>query len=80
MLKCDSGGKFDRNRPLSAMSCDDPRFGAGVRENWTNRVSAALAGKLLAAGGPGVLGPLFALLPFAIRDHLPDRYLIALTP
>lgn len=80
MLKCDSGGKFDRNRPLSAMSCDDSRFGAGVRENWTNRVSAALAGKLLAAAGPGVLGPLFALLPFAIRDHLPDRYLSALTP
>lgn len=80
MLKCDSGAKFDRNKPLTAIDSNDPRFHAGARENLRNRVSALLPGQLLAQAGPGVLGPLFALLPFAIRDHLPDRYLSALDP
>jgi hypothetical protein len=51
-----------------------------VRHVTLNRFTALLTGKFLSLAGPGVLGPLFALLPFAIRDHLPDRYLSALTP
>ncbi len=80
MLKCDSGAKFDRLATLALVSANDPAFRAGVRENWLNRKNAALAGKLLAEAGPGFLGPLYALLPFAIRDHLPDRYRSALEP
>jgi hypothetical protein len=78
MLKCDSGGKFDRAVALTTTDSNDPRFLAGARENMRHRVSAALAGQLLAAAGPGMLGPFYKLLPFAIRDHLPDRYLRAL--
>jgi hypothetical protein len=80
MLKCVSGGKFDRNTPLSNIDSDDPRFVAGVRENLRNRFNAMLAGRFFAPAGPGALGRLFAFLPFLIRDHLPDRYLRALEP
>lgn len=80
MLKCSSGAKFDRAAPLSAMTSDDPRLTAGVRENISNRINAFLAGELLALAGPGAVGNLLRFLPFAIRDHLPDRYLAALTP
>jgi hypothetical protein len=41
---------------------------------------AILAGRVFAPAGPGALGRLYALLPFGIRDHLPDRYLRALEP
>jgi triacylglycerol lipase len=80
MLKCDSGAKFDRFAQPTPTNCNEPTIQAGVRENTRNRVTAALAGKLLALTGPGRLGPLYALLPFAIRDHLPDRYRSALEP
>ena len=80
MLKCDSGGKFDRSAQPAPMDSNDPTFRAGVRENWINRKNAALAGILLAPAGPGFFGPFYTLLPFAIRDHLPDRYRDALEP
>jgi hypothetical protein len=80
MLKCDSGGTFDRAKPSTAMSSDESGFDAGVREHLRNQIDAVLAGKPLAAAGSSAAGPLFALLPFAIRAHLPDRYLNALTP
>jgi triacylglycerol lipase len=80
MLKCESGGKFDRAAQPSPLDSNDPTFRAGVRENWINRKNAALAGILLAPAGPGLFGPFYTLLPFAIRDHLPDRYRHALEP
>ena len=80
MLKCVSGGRFDRQAQLTDTNCDDPRFNAGVRENLGNRLNALLAGRFFAPAGPGALGRLLAFLPFAIRDHLPDRYLSALAP
>lgn len=80
MLKCESGAKFDRLAPLAVATCNDPAFHAGVRENWINRKNAFLAGELFAVAGPGALGQFLRFLPFAIRDHLPDRYLSALTP
>ncbi len=80
MLKCSSGAKFDRAAPLSAMTSDDPRLSAGLRENTFNTFTAMLSGKFLAQAGPGVLGPLFRLLPLPVREHLPDQYLKALTP
>lgn len=80
LLKCASGEKFDRAAQLSPVGCNDPTVLAVVRENLRNRVIAALAGRLLTLTGPGMLGPLYALLPFSIRDHLPDRYRHALEP
>lgn len=74
MLKCESGGKFDRLIIPTSTGCNEPTILAGVRENTRNRVNAARAGNPLASTGPGRLGPLYAFLPFAIRDHLPDRY------
>jgi triacylglycerol lipase len=78
MLRCDSGTKFDRLGTLSPMTANDPAFRAGLRENWINRRNALLAGQLFAAAGPGRLGRFLMFLPFAIRDHLPDRYRSAL--
>lgn len=80
MLKCPSDGKFDPAMPLSTSDNDDPRFAAGVRDNFRNQLSAFLAGRFFSPQGPGALGRMFAFLPFAIRDHLPDRYLSALSP
>ena len=80
LLTCKSGGKFDRSAPLSDTSSNDPRFLDGARANLHNRTRALLAGKIFAPTGPGALGRFYALLPFGIRDHLPDRYLHALEP
>jgi len=80
MLKCDAGAKFDRLAALGVATGNDPAFRMGVRENWINRRNALLGGQLFAAAGPGPLGRLLMLLPFAIRDHLPDRYRNALAP
>jgi hypothetical protein len=78
MLRCDSGAKFDRLGALSPMTANDPAFRTGVRENWINRRNALLAGEFFAPAGPGRLGRFLMFLPFAIRDHLPDRYRSAL--
>lgn len=80
LLTCKSGGKFDRNTPLSEKKSNDPRFVDGLRDNLRNTMRSLLAGRIFAPTGPGALGRLFALLPFGIRDHLPDRYLQALEP
>jgi triacylglycerol lipase len=74
LLSCPAGGRFDRAAALADPNGNDPRFVAGARDNFRNRVNAALAGRFFSPTGPGVLGPLYALLPFAISDHLPDRY------
>ena len=57
MLKCDSGGKFDRSAQPAPMDSNDPTFRAGVRENWINRKNAALAGIFTRAGRAGLLRP-----------------------
>lgn len=80
MLKCSSGAKFDASAQPDTLGGNDPKVRAGVRENWINRRNAALAGQLFAPAGPGTLGRLYALLPFSIRDHLPDSYRNALEP
>ena len=74
LLTCPSNGKFDR----SATTSNDPRFVAGVRLDFASRILALHGGSIFAAAAPGILGPALALLPFLIRDHLPDRYLNAL--
>jgi hypothetical protein len=51
-----------------------------MRDNLRNGMRALLAGRVFALTGPGALGRFYALLPFGIRDHLPDRYLKALEP
>lgn len=78
LLTCKSGGKFDRATPLSEKKSNDPRFADGLRDNLRNTMRSLLAGRIFAPTGPGALGRLCALLPFGIRDHLPDRYLKAL--
>ena len=80
LLTCPSNGKFDRTSALSPTTSNDPRFAAGVRLNFANRLLALHGGNIFAPAGPGNLGPALALLPFLIRDHLPDRYLNALDP
>jgi len=80
LLTCKSGGKFDRTTRLTDTTSNDPRFIEGVRDNLRNSLRALLAGRIFAPTGPGPLGRLFALLPFGIRDHLPDLYLKALEP
>jgi hypothetical protein len=79
-LTCPSNGKFDRASALSATTSNDPRFVAGVRLDFANRILALHGGSIFAPAGPGILGPALALLPFLIRDHLPDRYRNALDP
>jgi hypothetical protein len=78
MLKCESGAKFDRAAALAVLNCNDPAFRAGVRENWINRKTSFLAGDMFAPAGPGPFGQFLRFVPFAIRDHLPDRYIHAL--
>jgi len=80
MLGCASGGKFNRNAPLAPITDNDPHFTEGVLADLRDHIHAFLAGRLLAPPAPGELGRLWALLPFAIRDHLQDRYWTALTP
>jgi hypothetical protein len=80
LLTCPSGGKFARPSVLSNTGCNDPRFVAGLRINLSNRLQALHGGNIFAPAGPGILGPAMTLLPFLIRDHLPDRYLAALQP
>jgi triacylglycerol lipase len=80
LLTCKSGNKFDRAMPLSEKRSNEPRFVDGLRDNLRNTMRSLLAGRIFAPTGPGALGRLFALLPFGIRDHLPDRYLKALEP
>jgi hypothetical protein len=80
LLTCRSGGRFERDTPLAGLQSNDPRFIDGARDNLRNCMRAILAGRVFAPAGPGALGRLYALLPFGIRDHLPDRYLRALEP
>jgi hypothetical protein len=80
LLTCKSGGKFDPATPLSEGKSNEPRFIDGLRDNLRNTMRSLLAERIFAPTGPGALGRLFALLPFGIRDHLPDRYLKALEP
>ena len=80
LLTCKSGGKFDRAMQLSEKKSNDPCFVDGLRDNFRNAMRSLLIGRIFAPTGPGALGRFFALLPFGIRDHLPDRYLKALEP
>jgi triacylglycerol lipase len=80
LLTCPSNGKFARASALSNTTSNAPRFVAGVRLDFANRLLALHDGNIFALAGPGILGPAYALLPFLIRDHLPDRYLAALAP
>jgi triacylglycerol lipase len=80
LLACKSGGRFDPAAPLSEKKSNEPRFVDGLRDNLRNTLRSLLAERTFAPTGPGALGRLFALLPFGIRDHLPDRYLKALEP
>lgn len=49
-------------------------FGGGSKPNFVSRISEALQ-----PPGFGPLGPWFRFMPPAIRDHLQDRYIAALT-
>ena len=80
MLACGTGEKFD----LKKVSTDDlgdlPAFLQSIVESTSYRIRSWLSGHILTAPGLGWRAPFVRLLTPAIRDHLPDRYLHALTP
>jgi triacylglycerol lipase len=79
-LQCKSGEKFDPAAALSDLGSDQPAFAQGIADTLVNGIGNVLAGKIFSPVGPGPFGPLFKFLPPSIRDHLQDRYYIALTP
>jgi triacylglycerol lipase len=79
VLKCESGGKFNRAL-LSAQVSDEPEFTQGAVDSLLTRAESVLSGQLFSPPGPGSFGPLFRFVPQPIRDHLPDSYYKALAP
>jgi triacylglycerol lipase len=80
VFQCASGGKFIDARPLSDLEADDPPFAAELINAVTAGLGALAAAHIFSPRGPGAFGPLFRFLPQPIRDHLQDRYWVALTP
>ncbi|MEA2998147.1 MAG: triacylglycerol lipase [Alphaproteobacteria bacterium] len=80
MFQCASGGKFDGAAPPAALESDDPPFGPEPSDILTAGLAALAAGNFFSPPGPGPFGSLFRFLPQPIRDHLQDRYWVALTP
>jgi triacylglycerol lipase len=77
LLRCASGGKF-AGAALSDVGSDQPNFSQGLLNGIGDEIWRLL--RLEASpSGPGPIGPLLSLLPAQIRDHLPDRYLAALS-
>ncbi|HEX4552738.1 MAG TPA: lipase family protein [Xanthobacteraceae bacterium] len=80
MFQCASGGKFDDAAPPSGLDSDDPPFAPELSDVLTAGLGALAAGHFFSPPGPGAFGSLFPFLPQPIRDHLQDRYWVALTP
>jgi hypothetical protein len=80
MFQCASGGKFDGAVAPSGLDSDDPPCAPELRTIVTAGLGALAAGHFFLPAGPGAFGSLFRFLPQPIRDHLQDRYWVALTP
>ncbi|HWH40547.1 MAG TPA: lipase family protein [Usitatibacter sp.] len=76
-LSCASNQRFSAGA-LMPVGIDVPQLLANVLRDATGRIGQVLHGQLLSLPGEGSFGPLFALLPSQLRDHLPDRYRAAL--
>jgi hypothetical protein len=79
-IQCASGGYFDAQTPISSREDDKPDFVESLFASARNELQAALAGRLFAPVGTGVLGRFVGTLPPQIRDHVPASYLGALAP
>ena len=80
VFQCESGRKFIDARPLSDLESDAPALEPELINTVTAGLGALVAGQFFSPPGPGAFGPLFRFLPQPIRDHLQDRYWVALTP
>jgi triacylglycerol lipase len=77
-LECESGKKFDAERPFSELGSDAPEFSLGLAHTLASEIGGLISGHILSPSGPGTFGPLFKYLPQPIRDHLQDSYYNAL--
>jgi hypothetical protein len=78
LLSCARNATFNpMARPAQAQS-DEPHF-SGTFVQDIRDLLAASAADLPTASQPGVLGTAYRLLPPGIADHIPSRYLQALT-
>ena len=80
VFQCENGRKFIDARPLSDLESDAPALEPELINTVTAGLGALVAGQFFSPPGPGAFGPLFRFLPQPIRDHLQDRYWVALTP
>jgi len=78
MLYCTPGANFTLQTPLTALGLNEPVLMTGFIDGLTDFFRRALRGFLLSPRGPGPMGGMFRFLPPPIREHLQDRYLIAL--
>ncbi len=77
-LRCDSGAKFNLMQLPDAADSDEPSSGSDFFSGIASRLRG-LVGAPSATSRADVLGMLSLLLAPSIGDHLPDRYIAALT-
>jgi len=78
MLYCTPGANFTLQTPLTPLGSNKPVLMTGFIAGIADFFRRVFHGFLLSPRGPGPLGGLFRWLPAPIREHLQDRYLIAL--
>ena len=79
MLACGTNEKFQISELSADHLGDLPAFIQSLVDSTTYRLRSWLSGRILGAPGMGWRAQLVRILTPAIRDHLPDRYLNALT-
>jgi len=79
-IQCDSGGSFDAQTPIASRDDDKPDFAESLFASARHELQAALAGRLFAPVGAGMLGRFIGTLPRQVRDHVPASYFGALAP
>jgi triacylglycerol lipase len=77
-IQCASGAHFDAQTPISSRDEDKPDFVESLFTSARNELQAALAGRLFAPVGSGMLGRFVGTLPPQVRDHVPASYFGAL--
>jgi triacylglycerol lipase len=78
-LSCGSGAKFNLTQLLATPDSDEPSSGSDFFSGVAGRLRD-LFGNLSPTARVDAIGRLSQLLAPSIGDHLPDRYLTALTP
>ncbi len=75
---CPHAGAFDPAAIPPAARDNDPTLGKTQADVIGHTIGELLSGRLTAPAQPGILGPLFAVLPGGLADHIQARYLKAL--